>query len=131
MIGMNGLNPLRPRKVIRLSDPNSDPVSTCPCYQNLEDVITDEFITFDEETCGYTRYMSIDEKCKLCGNVVNSYGDVDWDITEEEYKLYREKRLREGAVPCPYCRDILDSEAWLARHIISLHTGTTQKEGGR
>lgn len=109
----------------------SDPISTCPCYQNLEGVIIDEFVVFDEETGGYIRYLSIDEKCKLCGNVVNSYGDVDWEATEEDYRLYWEKRLREGAVLCPYCRDIFDSEAWLSRHIISFHTGRVLKEGGR
>lgn len=106
-------------------------ISTCPCYQNLEDVIQDEFVVFDEEEGGYIRYMSIDEKCKLCGNVVNSYGDVDWDATEEDYRLYREKRVREGAVFCPYCRGLFDSEYWLDKHILLFHTGTVLKEGGR
>ena len=118
-------------KVIKEENVSSKLVtSTCPCYQNLEDVITDEFVVFDEETGGYIRYLSIDEKCKLCGKIVNSYGDLD-DATEEDYRLYRKKRLREGAVLCPYCRGLFDSEAWLARHIISLHTGTIQKEGDR
>jgi len=80
LIGINGLNPLRSRRVIRLSDL----ISTCPCYQNLEDVITDEFVVYDEETDGYIRYLSIDEKCKLCGKIVNSYGDLDLDVGVEE-----------------------------------------------
>ncbi|MBA7646476.1 hypothetical protein ES703_54240 [subsurface metagenome] len=62
----------------------SDLISTCPCYQNLEDVITDEFVVYDEETDGYIRYLSIDEKCKLCGKIVNSYGDLDLDVGVEE-----------------------------------------------
>jgi len=111
-----------------LSDPDLDPISTCPCYQNLEDVITDEFVVFDEKEGGYIRYMSIDEKCKLCGKVVNSYGDVD-DATEEDYKAYIEKRVREGAVFCSYCGGLFDSESWLARHIKLFHTGTILKEG--
>ena len=86
-------------------------VSTCPCYQNLEDVIQDEFVVYDEREGGYIRYMSIDEKCRLCGNVVNSYGDVDWEVTKEDYRRYLEKRVREGAVFCPYCRGIFDSES--------------------
>ena len=106
-------------------------ISTCPCYQNLEDALTDEFVVYDEEEGGYIRYMSIDEKCKLCGNVVNSYGDVDLDATKEDYRLYLEKRVREGAVFCPYCRDIFDSESWLARHIVAFHKETIRKEGGR
>jgi len=104
-------------------------ISTCPCYQNLEDVITDEFVVFDDETGEYIRYMSIDEKCRLCGNVVNSYGDVNWDATEEDYKVYLEKRVREGAVFCPYCSGLFDSESWLARHIEAFHTGNVLKEG--
>jgi len=104
-------------------------ISTCPCYQNLEDDIQDEFVVFDEEESSYTRYLIIDEKCKLCGNVVHSHGDVDWDVTEEEYRLYRAKRVREGAVLCPYCRDLFDSEYWLAAHVSLFHTGTIRKEG--
>jgi len=108
---------------------SSEPViSTCPCHQNLEDVLTGSFVVFDEEEGSYIRYMSIDEKCKLCGNVVNSYSDID-DATEEDYKLYLEKRVREGAVLCPYCRDLFDSEYWLAAHVSLFHTGTIRKEG--
>ena len=103
----------------------------CPCYQNLEDVLTDTFVVYYEEEGGYIRYMSFDEKCRLCGEVVNSFGEVDWDATEEDYRLYREKRVREGAVFCPYCRDLFDSESWLDIHILSFHMGTIRKEGGR
>jgi len=105
--------------------------STCPCYQNLEDVIQDEFVVYDEKEGSYIRYMSIDEKCKLGGKTVNSYGDVDWDVTKEDYRLYRKKRVREGAVLCPYCRGLFDSELWLARHIKLFHTGIVLKEGGK
>jgi len=105
-------------------------ISTCPCYQNLEDVIQDEFVVFDMKEGGYVRYMSIDEKCRLCGNLVNSYGDAD-DATEDDYRIYLEKRVREGAVFCPYCRDIFDSEYWLAMHITYFHTGTIRKEQER
>ncbi len=100
----------------------------CPCYQNLEDVITDTFVVPDEEEGVYIRYLGIEEKCKLCGRVVHSYTDID-DATEEDYRRYLAKRVRGGAVFCPYCRDLFDSELWLDIHILSFHTGTIRKEG--
>ncbi len=104
-------------------------ISSCQCHQNLADVVTHSFVVYDEEEGSYIRYMSIDEKCRLCGDVVNSFGDVDWDATEEDYRLYRENRVREGAVFCPYCRDLFDSESWLAKHIAFVHTDTIRKQG--
>ena len=70
-------------------------ISTCLCHQNLDAVLTATFVVYDEEEGGYIRYMSFDEKCRLCGDVVNSFGDVDWDATEEDYKTYLEKREQE------------------------------------
>lgn len=103
-------------------------ISSCPCYQNLEDVIIDSFVVPEEEEGSYIRYLGIEEKCKLCGRVVHSYTDTD-DATEEEYRLYLEKRVREGAVFCPYCRDLFDSESWLARHIETNYADDVLKEG--
>lgn len=105
-------------------------ISPCPCYQNLEDDIQDEFIVPDEEEGTYVHYVNIHEKCKLCGNVVNSYTDADFSATKEDYRLYLEKRVREGAVFCPYCRGLFDSKSQLSQHISALHTETNRKEGG-
>jgi len=106
-------------------------ISTCPCNDIDYSVLVDEFVVYDENEGGYIRCMGFVEKCRLCGAVLHSYTDVDWDATEEDYRRYLEKRVREGAVFCPICGSLFDSESWLARHIEAFHKETILWEGGR
>jgi len=107
--------------------------STCPCYQNLENVLTATFVIYDEEEKGYIRYLSFNETCRLCGRVVHSYGDVDWEATEEDYRIYLEKREQyEGhnIVICTYCWEGFASKSLLDKHIESSHADSL-KEGSK
>ena len=63
--------------------------STCACNEIAEPVLTNEFVVPDEEKGGYIHYASFVENCKLCGNVVHFFGDVDYDATEDDYRIAR------------------------------------------